>query len=191
MVSVDSRAPPGCGLLTTGERPTDAVAAGAPERYEDCGPAIADGGAVGVAAGPDVVLLVTGACERSDHVRDGRTVGSGDEAWTEGLRRLLSERIATLASRGYGGGPLGRSLRARRGPASPTVVVPERGGRTRGRRDRGRGRRPRRGACAGGRPRAVEGVGDPRPDDGQHWSQAGAAWLWTSWLGPRLAAAGA
>ncbi|HXH58938.1 hypothetical protein [Iamia sp.] len=177
--------------MTTGECPTDAVAAGAPERYEDCGRAVADGDVVGVAPGPDVVLLVTGAWERSDHVRDGRTVGPGNGAWTEGLRRLVSERIATLASRGYGGGPLGRSLRARRGPASPTVVVPERGGRTRGRRDRGRGRRPRQGACAGGRPRSVDGVGDPRPDDGQHWSEAGAAWLWTTWLGPRLAAAGA
>ncbi|CAN5711913.1 hypothetical protein BH24ACT4_BH24ACT4_25990 [soil metagenome] len=37
----------------------------------------------------------------------------------------------------------------------------------------------------------MEGIGDPRPDDGQHLSADGAAWLWTTWLGPTLATVGA
>jgi len=193
VTGVVSRSLPGCGLLTSGGRPPAAVALGVPETYDDCAVAVADADAAGLSTGPEVVLLVTGAWERGDHERDGRTVGPGDAAWTSEIRGLLIERIASLSAAGAhvavwvdpcAGDPDKRRRQVWYrdevvGPAvdaSATATVVD----------------PSEVACAGEVPRTdIEGVGDPRPDDGQHWSVPGATWLWTTWLGPRLAAAAA
>ncbi|HYI61727.1 MAG TPA: hypothetical protein VEW93_07975 [Acidimicrobiales bacterium] len=192
--SVDNRALVGCGLLTTGDRPPEAVALGVPATYDGCVEPIEAGDAAGLAAGPDVILLVTGAWERSEHVRDGRPVGPGDPAWTQVVRDALRARVQRLGATGVPVGlwvdPCGPDEEDRRAQAwyRDEVVAPV------AEETAAAGTfvvDPAAAVCAGDRPRAVDGVGDPRPEDGQHWSAAGAAWLWTSWLGPTLAAGAA
>src|SRR5690606_37716333 len=73
---------------------------GAPATYDGCAEPVAQADRIGLEGRPDVVLLVTGAWETSDHVRDGRTVGPGDEAWAEEVRGLLAARVERLASTG-------------------------------------------------------------------------------------------
>jgi hypothetical protein len=193
VASVDGRALAGCGLILEGERPPEAVAAGAPPRYDDCAAGVADADAEGLAADPDVVLLVSGAWEWNDHERSGRTVGPGDEAWAEQLRRLLTDRVEALGGEGAtvalwvdpcspkpGVAPRQAWYRdevlAPVAEATGAVLVD-----------------PAALVCApDDTPRTdLPGVGDPRPDDGQHWSREGAEWLWSTWLGPTLAAAAA
>lgn len=191
VTSVESRALPGCGLLTSGPRPADAVAAGAPADYDGCAGPIVDADAAGLATGPDVVLLVLGAWERPDHERDGVVVGPGDEAWTDGIRTQLRDRVASLQAAGPRVGlwvdPCGPDddTVARQEWFRDEVLAPVADELGAALVD------PTEVACADGAPRTdVEGVGDPRPDDGQHWSAEGAQWLWTAWLGPALAEVG-
>ncbi len=183
--SVDGRALAGCGLILEGERPPEAVAAGAPPRYDDCASGVADADAAGLAANPDVVLLVSGAWEWNDHERDGRVVGPGDVAWTGEIRRLLTDRVESLGSTG----------------ATVTLWVdpcsPKPGAATRQVWYRDEVLTPVAEATGAvlvdpaslvctpdGTPRTdLPGVGDPRPADGQHWSTEGAEWLWSTWLG--------
>lgn len=193
--SVDDRALVGCGLLTTGDRPPEAVALGVPPTYDGCAEPIEAADADGLAAGPDVVLLVTGAWERSEHVRDGRPVGPGDPAWTEQVRSALRARVERLTGAGVPVGlwvdPCGPDAEDRSAQAwyRDEVVAPV------AEELKAAGAfvvDPVEAVCDDeGAPRAIDGVGDPRPDDGQHWSAAGAGWLWASWLGPTLAAAAA
>ena len=187
--SVDGRALAGCGLILEGERPPEAVAAGAPPRYDDCASGVADADAAGLAEGPDVVLLVSGAWEWNDHERDGRTVGPGDETWTARIRQMLTDRVESLSSTGAtvalwvdpcspkpGAAPRQAWYRDEVltpvAEATGAVLVD-----------------PASLVCAAdGTPRTdIPDVGDPRPDDGQHWSAVGAEWLWSTWLGTTLA----
>ncbi len=184
---------PGCGLLTEGERPPGAVAAGAPADYDGCAAAVAAADARALGAGPEVILLVLGAWERADHVRNGRTVGPGDAAWTEELRGVLAARVDALAAGGA------------RVALWVDPCAPEEDGRRRqawfrdevvgpvvADRPAATTLDPSDVLCVEGRARTdVDDVGDPRPDDGQHFSAEGATWLWTTWLGPALAAVGA
>jgi hypothetical protein len=126
-------------------------------------------------------------------VRDGGTVGPGDEAWTEQLRGLLTDRVEALGAEGAtvalwvdpcspkpGAAP--RQVWYRDEVLTPVaeatgaVLVD-----------------PASLVCGpDGTPRTdIPGVGDPRPADGQHWSTEGAEWLWSTWLGPTLADAAA
>ncbi len=190
--SVDARALPGCSLLTSGERPPEAVEAGSPETYDDCAGPVADADRLGLAGDPDVVLLVTGAWERADHERDGRTVGPDDRAWTFSIRQLLAERVAALSADGA-------MVALWADPCGPDADARE---RQRWYRDRVLASvadadahavliDPTSEVCHDGEAKEVDDVGDPRPDDGQHWSEEGADWLWRSWLGPTLREVGA
>lgn len=193
VTSVEGATLIGCGLLTSGPRPPAAVAAGAPANYESCAGAIDDNNAHIVAVDPEVVLLALGAWERPDHEREGRTVGPDDPAWTQEMARLLGERIDQVA----GGGakvavwvdPCAREedMRRRQAWFRDEVIAPAVAARP-----AAQAIDPSEIMCVDGAPRTdIEGVGDPRPDDGQHLSEEGAAWLWTTWLGPALAAVGA
>ncbi|WCO68503.1 acyltransferase family protein [Iamia majanohamensis] len=188
VASVDARGLPGCGLLTKGARPAEAVEAGSPEDYEGCATPVADADRLGLEGDPDVVLLVTGAWESSDHERDGRTVGPGDEGWTAEIRSLLDARVTELGAEGavvaLWADPCGPDAEERRRQAWFTEEVLDPVAAS---RDEAVVVRPAEVACAGDEPITdVAGVGDPRPDDGQHWSEDGARWLWQGWLGPTL-----
>jgi hypothetical protein len=192
VASIDARSLVGCGLLTTGSRPAAAVKIGAPATYDGCKIPIDDSDALGLQGRPDVVLLVTGPWERNDHDRYGRTVGPGDPQWTRELQNILQMRIARLSSTGAKVAlyvePCARTADQRRrqrwwtedvlrpaAKARTDVVLVD----------------PSPVVCRRGRARTdIPGVGDPRPDDGEHWSPAGAAWLWNSWLGTLLAGIG-
>lgn len=196
VVSVESRALPGCGLIPSGERPPEAVALGVPPLYDDCGPQIEASDEAGLATDPDVVLLVTGAWERSDHERDGRVVGPDDAAWTEEIRDLLIARVRSLNTDGGGvpvalwADPCGAEAddRIRQDWYRSEVVVPA----AEATADLGTTViDPAEVVCADGEAADVESVGNPRPDDTQHWSPEGAAWLWQTYLGAALASAAA
>lgn len=185
--SVDARALPGCSLITSGDRPPEAVEAGSPETYDDCAGPIADADRLGLAGDPDVVLLVTGAWERADHERDGRTVGPDDRGWTYAVRQLLADRVEALSAGGA-------TVALWADPCGPDADARE---RQQWYRDRVLASvadadaqavliDPASEVCDEGEAKEVDGVGDPRPDDGQHWSEEGADWLWRSWLGPTL-----
>ena len=153
----------------------------------------ADAAARTLADDPQVVLLVLGAWERPDHERDGRTVGPDDPAWTAELQRLLGERIDALSAQGAKVAvwvdPCAREEDVRRRQAwfRDDVIAPAVADRP-----AAQAIDPTDVMCVDGAPRTdVEGVGDPRPEDGQHLSEEGAAWLWTTWLGPTLATVGA
>ena len=193
VTAVTSKSLPGCGLIVSGARPADAIAAGAPPLYDDCAGAVADADAVGLQTDPDVVLLVVGAWERPDHERDGRTVGPDDPAWTEQIRGLLAARVDALAAGGARVAiwvdPCAPEPDGRRRQAwfRDEVVAPVATDRP-----AAQALDPEAVLCTDGVARTdIEGVGNPRPEDGQHFSAEGAAWLWTTWLGPALAAVGA
>ena len=188
VASVDARALPGCGLLVEGTRPAEAVAAGAPDDYAGCATPVADADRLGLEGDPDVVLLVTGAWESSDHERDGRTVGPGDPGWTAEVRDLLDARVTDLSAQGavvaLWADPCGPDADERRRQAwfTDEVLSPVAEARPEAVLVR-----PAEVTCDGDRAVTdVPEVGDPRPDDGQHWSEEGAAWLWREWLGPEL-----
>lgn len=194
VTDVEDAALPGCGLLRDGPRPPESIAAGAPPDYTGCAQPVADADARALAAQPDVVLLVLGAWERSDHQRDGRTVGPGDDLWVEYLQGLLGERLDTLSSGGARValwvdpcGPDADTV-ARQGWFRDEVLAPVAADHPAATLVD-----PTPVMCTpDGAPRTdVEGVGSPRADDGQHLTEPGAAWLWTSWLGPTLATVGA
>lgn len=188
LAPVDARAVTGCGLITEGERPPEAVALGVSERYDECAPLEASAEEQGLAGQPDVVLLVTGAWESSEHERDGRTVGPGDAGWTRYIRGLLEEKITALSATGavvaLWAGPCGPDddARARQRWFTDEVLVPVA-------RARGEAEviRPAEVVCADGAIRTdVPADGDLRMADGEHWTSEGAAWLWREWLGPAL-----
>lgn len=188
VASVDSRGLPGCGLLAEGARPAQAVEAGSPEDYEGCATPVADADRLGLEGDPDVVLLVTGAWESSDHQRHGRRVGPGDEGWAEEIRSLLDARVTDLSADGavvaLWADPCGPDAEDRRRQEwfTDEVLAPVAAART-----EAVVVRPAEVACEGDEAVTdVPGVGDPRPDDGQHWSEDGARWLWQGWLGPTL-----
>ena len=188
VAAVDSRALPGCSLLVSGTRPDAAIEAGSPETYDDCEQPVADADRLGLDGQPDVVLLVTGAWERSDHERGGDTVGPGDEGWTTDIQALLDERIDRLSATGarvaLWADPCGADSEVRRRQEwfNEEVLRP-----VDDQRDEAFVVDATDVVCAGAEARAdIDDVGDPRPDDGQHWSEEGAAWLWRSWLGPEL-----
>ncbi|HET6949945.1 MAG TPA: acyltransferase family protein [Acidimicrobiales bacterium] len=187
-LAVDARALPGCGLLVSGARSPEAVAAGMPDRYDDCAESVAAADRLGLDGRPQVVLLVTGAWEWGDHERFGRLVGPGDEQWAQYLRDLLTERVGRLSATGarvaLWADPCGLNDDVRRrqawyesavlrpvAAASPAAEVVDAAGVV----------------CRDGLARTdIAGVGNPRPDDGLHWSEAGAGWLWHEWLAPTL-----
>ncbi len=188
VASVDSRSLPGCGLLTEGDRPAAAVAAGSPEDYEGCAMPVADADRLGLDGDPDVVLLVTGAWESSEHERHGRTVGPGDPGWTTMTRELLDARVTDLSADGavvaLWADPCGpdEATRSRQRWFTEEVLHPIDAAR-----DEAVVIRPEEITCDEDRARTdVPEVGDPRPEDGQHWSEEGARWLWQQWLGPTL-----
>jgi len=188
VASVDGRALPGCGLLVAGRRPEDLIRAGVAPDYEGCAVPVAEADRLGLEGRPDVALLVTGAWETADHERGGRTVGPGDDGWRDQIRGLLDTRIDHLGSTGavvaLWADPCARTEDKRRrqrwyreevlapaAEADPRAVLVD----------------PGAVACRDGRAVTdVAGVGDPRPGDGQHWSEEGARWLWRGWLAPAL-----
>jgi hypothetical protein len=188
VASVDPRALPGCSLIVDGARPPDAVAAGSPETYDDCADAVVEADRLGLEGKPDVVLLVTGAWERSDHERGGRTVGPGDDAWTGQMRSLLDERVDRLSSEGAVVAlwnepcPRGEDKRRRQRWYADEVLGPVAEDR-----EEAVLVSPEEAVCRDGVARDdIEEFGNPRPDDGEHWSKDGAAWFWDAWLGPTL-----
>jgi peptidoglycan/LPS O-acetylase OafA/YrhL len=189
-ITVDSRGVTGCGLMTDGVRPPGIEKIGGPPTYDNCLEPVTEADRLGLAGDPDIVLFVTGAWERTDHLRDGRLVGPGDTGWTDYIKGLLRERLEKLTSGGakvaLWSEPCGIDAEAKRretwftqevlepvaAERTDTVVID-----------------PTPVVCRNGRARNdIPGVGSPRPDDGEHWNAAGDAWLWKTWLGPKLEA---
>ena len=195
-VQIANRSLIGCGILPPAFRHW--TAGGRWQGYRDaCGASQAEAERLGLASGPDVVLLWFGAWEVLDHRGpDGTAYEVGDDAYGELLRTRVQERVNAARARGI---PTAVPLVPCFVPAEGSPNTPMRTSRIRrdwvndqirrvAARNPGWVRliEPAEVLCDGDEARReVDGLA--LREDGAHFTRATAIWFWDTYLAAAVA----